>query len=222
MSYFRAFPNVEYRFTDKVSKIYKNISLRPTVVKELFGSPSNLESYSVQDGETPETIAFDRYGEVTFHWVIMLANNVHNLYNDWPKTEKVLNQYIIEKYRVQTDSDGVQRTLTDTQTQELIDFVGTPANNYNSDINLQDSENSPKVVIRPIHFKDLDGDIYSYDSISVTVDAFGRSITKPTLIPVSHFEYEFDLNEEKRNILLPYPETARRIDKELRGLLGGR
>ena len=219
MSYFKAFPYTNYQFSSTLTKAYKNISLRPVLSEELFGEASNLESYSIEDGETPETIAYDKYGDATFHWIVMLANNFFNIYTDWPMSEAVFDEYLKDKYRVQTDSDGVERTLTDTQVQEFLEFAGTPANNYNSDINLHDSDNSPKVVIRPKQFKDADNNVYSYDSLGVTVDAFGRSITRPTLTPVSYYDYENEINDLKRNIYLPYPAVARRINRELRDIL---
>ena len=219
MSYFRAFPYVNYEFPSGVIKRYKNLSLRPAIVEELLKSPSNLETYSIQEGDTPEIIAFDKYGDVSMHWVIMLCNDILNIYNDWPMTTEVMEAYLLDKYRVQKDLDGVERTLTDTQIGEFVDFVGLPDDYYTSEINLHDSDNSPKVRLRPHHFIDADGYEYSLDTLGATTDAKGRYFDLPTLTPISHYDYEFSLNEAGRNIYVPYSKVAQRIKRELRELL---
>lgn len=220
MSYFNNFPYVQYEFPNGQDSYYKNISIRPAIAEALKGDLTNLSVYYVEDGETPETIAFDVYGDPGMNWVIMLANDIMNLYTDWPVSEKTLEDVIYEKYRVQKDSDGIERTLTDLQVLEFLDFVGTPGNGYTSDINLYDSDNSPKVIIKPHHFEDEDNEEYSYATFSATKDAFGRTITnKTTLTPVSHYEYERSLNEEKRKIFIPSANIANRMKRELGSLL---
>ena len=219
MSYFRSFPYIAYQFPNNVIKQFKDISLRPAIVDELLSAPANLETYTIQEGDTPETVAFNKYGDVTMHWIIMLCNDVMNVYSDWPMSTDVMEEYLKDKYRVQEDSDGVSRTLTDSQVTEFVDFIGQPSNLYTSDIKLHDSDNSPRVILRPHHFVDAEGYEYSIDTLSARVDAKGREFTLPALTPVSHFEYEFELNEAKRNIYIPYPNIAQRIKRELRDLL---
>ena len=219
MSYFRSFPRVNYQFPNDIVKSYKDLTIRPAIVDELLNEPSNLETYTIQEGETPETIAFDKYGDVSMHWIIMLANDTINIYQDWPKSNSTLDDYLLDKYRQQEDSDGVLRTLTDTQVNEFIDFVGLPETQYRSDIQLLDSDNSPRITLRPHHFVDADGYEYSVNSLGLQADARGRFFDLPTITPVSHYQYEFDLNEESRVISLPYNNIAQRIKRELRELL---
>lgn len=219
MSYFQNFPSVQYQFDDENIKLFKNISIRPAIREELLlAEAEQLQPYYVQSGETPETVAYDYYNDVNMNWVIMLSNNIMNLYTDWPMSDGQLKSYMYDKYRVQPDSDGVERTLTDEQIYEFISFVGSPSNNYKGAIDL-DSENGPKVVIRPHHFTDEDNNEYSVGSINATADAFGRTITTPTLTPVSHEDYEVGLNDEKRKIFIPSSQIARKMKKELSQLL---
>lgn len=211
--YFKKFPYVGYQFPDNYVRNYKNISIRPAVADKVLGLASSLEDYSIQDGETPETIAFDFFDDANLHWVIMLVNNVMNIYNDWPKTTHQLESYLIEKYKTQSDSDGNTVILSEAETLELIEFTGTPSNDYKSYIN------GTTVKIQPHHFKDADGEVYSYDTKDLTTDAFGNVLTTVEKFPVSIYEYEFELNEEKRNILLPSTSIVQKMNKELAKLL---
>lgn len=54
--------------------------------------------YLIKDGERPENIAEAYYGSTTYFWIIMFANNIRNLYEDWPRTQEVFDNYIIKKY----------------------------------------------------------------------------------------------------------------------------
>jgi hypothetical protein len=217
--YFRKFPKIDYQFSDDMVRNYTNLTIRPAVVEEVLSDYSNLESYTVQDKDTPETLAFDRYGDVNLHWVIMLTNNILNIYEDWPLTESALEEHLIEKYRYQEDSDGVMRKLTDLQVLEFISFVGNPTNNYTSYISVQDSDDAAKVVIRPRHFVDDEDNIYSLDTLSNNIDAFGRFIDYPMLFPVSIQVWESNLNDAKREIVIPLLSVAKKMDKELRDLV---
>lgn len=221
MSYFKPFPKVYYEFPDNIIREYKDISIRPAVVDEMLTTYGALERYQVRDGETPETIAFDLYGAADMHWVIMLANEITNIYTDWPKTNEVLRNVVIDKYRTQVDSDGFTVTIADSDIHEFVDFVGLPDSGYVSTIEVQDSDNTQKVTMHPHHFEDAAGNYYAWGSHSATKDAFGRSMAMPELFPVSHWDWEVSKNEEHRFIYVPNPNTANRMLRELRNLVNG-
>ena len=208
MPYFKPFPYINYAFPDGDSRLYKNLSIRPGIADELLNDESNLQVYYVESGETPETIAFDLYGDENMHWIIMLTNNIMNLYTDWPMNDDMFKEYLYEKYRTQLDSDGVERTLSDDQVYEFISFVGLPDNNYQSYI---EDTSGWKILIRPHHFEDEDGDEYAYHTFSQTTDAFGRTLVQPTLTPVSYEQYELNLNDTKKQIYLPSRYVANKM-----------
>ena len=219
MAYFENFPFIRYQFDKDTIKLYQNISIRPHIREELLGADVNqMSPYYVQSGETPETLAYDYYDDETLHWVIMLANNIMNLYTDWPMSDHQMKDYIYDKYRVQKDSEGVERTLSDIQVYEYISFTGNPNNGYKGAIDL-DSDNGPKIVIRPHHFVDANGTEYTYQTVFANKDAYGRFIDLPTLTPVSHEEYEISLNDEKRQIVIPSQSIATKMKKELRKIV---
>lgn len=54
--------------------------------------------YIVQDGERPDNVANKVYDDPTLDWTVLLANNIQNIYDEWPKDSETFKQYIIEKY----------------------------------------------------------------------------------------------------------------------------
>lgn len=216
MSYFTDFPTVFYEFPDSSIKQYTDLSIRPAVVDELLNSSGSLEPYQVSDGETPETIAYDLYGDPAMHWTIMLANNIMNLYTDWPKSDSLLRTIVMEKYRTQIDSNGIERELNDLEVAEYIEFAGEPENGYMSVI-----ETAGNVPIHPHHFVDDNDNYYAWGTQTNNVDAFGRTIDVPTLYPVSIWDYEVALNEENRFIFVPTTGVANKMKRELRDLVNG-
>ena len=218
MSYFKPFPKINYEFPDDQIRFYKNISIRPAAV-EALKNDKNLRTYLVQDGETPETLAYKFYGDESLNWAVMLTNDVMNLYTDWPLNDSNFRAATLDKYRVQADSDGILRTLSDVDAQRFVDFAGSASNNYTSSISIQDSDNSPKIILRPHHFEDADKNVYSKDSSAATRDAYGNAIESVELFPVSIWDYEYNLNEGKRVIHLPSAGTVQKMRNELKVLV---
>ena len=221
MAYFKEFPLIQYEFPNGDLKLYKNLSIRPAFVDELKNDLTNLQSYKVQDGETPETLAYDFYDDPSMNWVIMLINDVMDLYTDWPLSESNLVDVLMNKYRTLEDSEGVMRTLSDLEVREYLDFVGEPANGYKGAIDLSDSENGPKVILRPHHFTDTNGVYYNYESYFLTKDVFGNTIDRSdvTITPVSFFDYEQSLNDAKRDIIIPNARLIGQIQRELGNII---
>lgn len=93
-NYFRNFNKIVYN--DRVSC---NVLNRAKITNLGVITTSKIYfPYLIKDGERPEDIAEQYYGSTSFFWIILLANNIKNIYEDWPKTDDVLYQYIANKY----------------------------------------------------------------------------------------------------------------------------
>ena len=211
MNYFKSFNLLNYTFPDGNQRFFNDISLRLDLQDRVKESLSSYTPYYVKENETPEIVSFNAYNNVKYHWCIMLVNNIFNLYTDWPKDTFQLDAHLLEKYRKQisqTDSDVV---LSDLSTNELIYFTGSPSNLY------KDSDGKYGVVFKPHHFEDAENNIYSYDTaIGESKDAFGRVYDRPLLTPISIYQYEYELNEAKRSIILPTSDLVEKMEKELK------
>jgi len=79
-------------------KLVKNIFRRVQVDSALEKYSTEFEAYVIPEGTRPEMLAYDLFGETELDWVILLTNNMHDIYDDWPKESHVLAEYTEEKY----------------------------------------------------------------------------------------------------------------------------
>jgi hypothetical protein len=59
-----------------------------------------FDNYDVQEGETPETIAFKWFGDTEFHWVVLMTNDITDRYYQWPLTQPQFQAHLEDKYGV--------------------------------------------------------------------------------------------------------------------------
>lgn len=95
--YFSQLPYMQYELNG-IKKLVTNILTRITVSNELKDNIFLYEEYTIKDGETPESVAFDFYGSTEYHWVIMLINEIIYPWNDWALPSMALNEIAKEKY----------------------------------------------------------------------------------------------------------------------------
>lgn len=99
MAYFDQFPRIAYQFVNEKNRqlatdIIKRIKVRDKVINEA----TLYEIYYVKDGETPDMVAANAYGDSNQHWIILLTNTIINPWFDWPMSESVLKRFVQEKY----------------------------------------------------------------------------------------------------------------------------
>lgn len=126
MSYFRELPNLEYvsRFPNAGSNdevtVSKNIFKRPKLREDLNSIFSAFDYYAIVDGERPDQIAEKVYGDSQYDWVILIANNIINVNDDWPLSSAQLNEYLLKKYPTEEEL----QTVKYYETIELKDSTG--------------------------------------------------------------------------------------------------
>ena len=81
MSYFSYFPNVYVGegITDDESvkyRLVKNIFRKVKARSDLNQYATLFESYSVQDGDTPTSLAYKLFDDQYLDWVIILINDI--------------------------------------------------------------------------------------------------------------------------------------------------
>ena len=83
--YFELFPTVDYvNFGQTNSKTVTNITKRPAVRQAIKDNLTVFTKHIIRSGETPESIAFDLYGDAELHWIILLTNDIYDSYHQWP------------------------------------------------------------------------------------------------------------------------------------------
>lgn len=99
MFYFRPFPTISYRVPGKNVNIpVSDISKRFSIANFINNSRVTFDEYYVKDGERPDTIAYDYYGDYTMDWLVLLTNEIHDTYFEWPLGYEQFNAYLRQKY----------------------------------------------------------------------------------------------------------------------------
>jgi len=103
-SYFRQVPDLEYvnrtkGNTDISNYInVKNLFKRGRIRPDIFGDLNFFTKYKIIGDERPDNIAFKEYGDSNLDWVVLLANNILNIQDEWPLPQNSLDEILLEKY----------------------------------------------------------------------------------------------------------------------------
>lgn len=99
--YFSKFPLVKYPIKDgnAFRFVYARNVLRRIILSDgMKSSDAAFIQYDIKDGERPEHIAEKLYGDVSFHWLVLLTNEIIDPYHDWYKSDAAMQDYIQKKY----------------------------------------------------------------------------------------------------------------------------
>ena len=95
-------PELLYNFSSKPLDpdflIVKNIWRRAQVLTEFKSQVTIFTEITVGDGERPEDIATQYYGNPFYNWTILIANDITDYYKQWPRSITQLQEYINNKY----------------------------------------------------------------------------------------------------------------------------
>ena len=176
--YFRNIPNLEYinRNENTISEYSKtkNLFKRGKIRDDIFGNLSYFNKYIIVGDERPDNVAFKVYNDETLDWVVMLSNNILNLYDEWPLTQESFDSYLIEKY-------GSYEALNNThhyETKEIKDSSG-------------------KIILKSGLVVNQNFYLEYYDSNTKQL-LFNRDVKHR----ITYYEYEENIENEKRNIFL--------------------
>lgn len=197
MTYFRELPNIQYQNflepQNTSSQDYitiKNIFLRGKLRDDLQNTFTLFDKYVILENERPDQIAQKLYGNPTYDWIVRITANIINYQNEFPLNSQELWEYIQTKY--------------DTSSSEI---------RYYQSVQIRDSRNR---LIYP-------GGIVVDENFSVTYyDNFlGTYVTKSGLEArdgVTNFEYENQINDDKKTIFVLKPAYLGQFLNDMRDL----
>ena len=99
-NYFRRLPNLDYPSLLKTRKSNldfvqtKNLFRRAKIREDLFADFMQFDKYKIVGDERPDNVSLNVYGNDSYDWVILMANNIVDVYNEWPLTQIQLSQYL--------------------------------------------------------------------------------------------------------------------------------
>ena len=97
--YFSNFPQIQYTLpslnrVNTVTDVTRRFVIRDFYKKNLF----SFFKYDIIEGQRPDSVAYDLYGDTTLDWLILLPNEILDPYFQWPLSQNQLNDVIRKKY----------------------------------------------------------------------------------------------------------------------------
>jgi len=138
--YFAKFPVIQY---DGIP--IRDLTRFFTLHQSVKDNAAVFETRFVQDGETPESIAFDFYGDVNLHWLVMAANEIIDPFYDWAMTSEQLSAWVTQKYGA-----GNENATHHYQLNGFAVEAGTPQANIITNFQYEEALDSERRKIKLI------------------------------------------------------------------------
>jgi hypothetical protein len=211
--FFNYFPKTIYTANTNVVGLdtVTNIIARFGFEKTLKENSAAFYKYSIQDSDTPEIIAHKYYEHSERHWIVLMFNDIIDPQYDWPLRYENFINYVDKKYT----ANGAANTTVQTGLAWAMTI-----NNVHSYYKIVKRTSADGTVIE----EKLQIDANTYANVGATSSSItlqsGNIITQTvSKEKKTYYEYETDVNEEKRNIILLKPEFVPQIEKEFKKLI---
>ena len=179
MAYFQELPNILYPSLlpsrNKVESrvIVKNLFKRSKLRTDLDQAITAFNYYNIKDGMRPDMVAQELYDNPELDWVVLTSSNITNIRNQWPLDHNDLQEYMLEKY----GSESVIASVKHHETRKIVD-------EYNR-------------VVMPAGLQ-VDKEFnFQYLNFSGQIV---KVLSSQVVSPVTYYQYEVRLNDEKRRI----------------------
>ena len=80
------------------AKLATNIMRRFRFRRSVVSNKIFFYKIDVSDTDRPDILAHKFYGDPQLHWVILMANDIRDPYNDWPRTQHSLEKKVAKVY----------------------------------------------------------------------------------------------------------------------------
>ena len=185
MAYFEELPNIAHpsllpnqnKIEDRI--IVKNIFKRSKLRTDVDQAITAFNYYYVEQGMRPDMVAKDLYDDPELDWVILTTNNIINVRDQWPLEHNDLYSYMLEKYG--SDEKIAEAEIYETRKiLDEYDRVVMPAG-------LQVDKN------------------FSFQYLNFSGQVI-KVLSSQVVAPVTNYQYEVRLNDEKRRIRVLKPQ----------------
>ena len=199
MGYFRELPNIAYQSpllhknSSRDFLLIKNIFRRTKLYDFLESNVTLLNTFTIGDGDRPDTIAEELYGDATLDYIVVLVAGITNITNEWPLQDYQVYDYALEKYGSEAEMNAIRYHETleiiDDQNRQIV----PPNLIVDADFKIDGTVNKFPSSTR-YTLKALTGNrqLDDKDEFTVATDNIARAVT--------NLEYEYTENEKKREI----------------------
>ena len=185
MAYFQELPNILYpsllSSRNKVERriVVKNLFKRSKLRTDLDQAITAFNYYNIKDGMRPDMVAQELYDNPELDWVVLTSSNITNIRNQWPLNHNDLHEYMLEKY-------GTEARIAEVEIYETRKIV----DEYNR-------------VVMPAGLRVDENFSFQYLNFSGQVI---KVLSSQVVAPVTNYQYEVRLNDEKRKIRVLKPQ----------------
>ena len=196
-NYFRLVPELEYVSRLPGAKIgdyikVKNLFKKCEIRKDIFQNLAFFEKYKIVGDDRPDNVAFEVYEDSKLDWIVLLSNNVLNIQSEWPLPQTDFDRFVLDKYG---DYNTLYNGIHHYETEEV--------------------KNSQGVTIVPAGLQ-----VDSSYSVSYYDFFIEQQITTGNIsIPVTNYEYEEKVENDKRNIFLLKKDYVGIILNDMEGIM---
>ena len=216
--YFKHYPTIDFDVKNdgqliEAKDIFRNIRVNDNSDEAITG----YEYYYVNDQDRPDVLATKLYGDATLYWLFWMVNDQFATFNDWPKSQSILERFIARKYSGKalvsnqqsdivssSDSKFLQGEKVVGSTSSAFGFV-TKIDPTNKQLVLNDIQGQFQAGETVTGSNSTKSFIISSvrnfsDSPHHYINSDGNKTTSETTTSVSNHDYEQELNDSKRNI----------------------
>ena len=194
-------------FTAGKFKLSKNLFRRVRTRDNINAIFNSATQYRIKSGETPDQVAYNLLGDSTYYWTILLLNNITDTQEQWPLDDYELDKVIEDKYGTLADKVRHWETKEVKDANKNVVVKSGVIIEVFSNTTTQNLANyTPTWSWTYVH---------SWTDSAVTE----RTLTGSDLYAVTNRDYEHQLNDIKREIWIPQPNTIRKMENEIEQLL---
>ena len=216
--YFKHYPTIDFDVKNdgeliEAKDIFRNIRVRDNSDEAITG----YEYYYVNDQDRPDVLATKLYGDATLYWLFWMVNDQFATYNDWPKSQSILERFIARKYSGKALVSNQQSDIVSSSDSKFLQgekVVGSTSSAFGYVTKIDPT--NKQLILNDVQgvFQVNETVTGSQSSKSFTlssvrnfsdsphhyVNSDGNKTTSETSTMVTNSEYEQTLNDSKRNI----------------------
>lgn len=191
-NYFQRLPEFEYvsRLPDAKISDYvrvKNLFKRGFLREDIFQELAFFTKYQIKGNDRPDNVAYEVYNDSNLDWLVLVCNNIVNVQTEWPLPQTDFDRYVLEKYE---NYDTLYNGIHHYETEEV--------------------KNNDGVIIVPAGLQvPSNYSVTYFDSLTETV------VTRVTSVPITNYEYEERIENNKRNIFLLKPRYLNVVNDDM-------
>jgi hypothetical protein len=98
--YFNKFKKIPYEINgDGVIRDLVNLATYTSVGTKLQDNIAFYSYYTIKDGDRPDNVAYELYGDESLYWIFFLVNpTLRNMFADWPRSSSDILELVKAKY----------------------------------------------------------------------------------------------------------------------------